>query len=65
MRRDELIAIHDCPVHTARVRGLVALLAARLPPPVNHETKSWIKNDSDFDALRAHPRYQRILELTR
>jgi tRNA/tmRNA/rRNA uracil-C5-methylase (TrmA/RlmC/RlmD family) len=33
MRRDELIAIHDCPVHTARVRALVRLLVERLPPP--------------------------------
>jgi tRNA/tmRNA/rRNA uracil-C5-methylase (TrmA/RlmC/RlmD family) len=32
VRRDELIAIHDCPVHTARVRALVKLLAATLPP---------------------------------
>ena len=33
MRRDELIAIHDCPVHSARVRALVRLLVERLPPP--------------------------------
>ena len=33
VRRDELIAIHDCPVHTARVRAVVRLLAERLPPP--------------------------------
>jgi tRNA/tmRNA/rRNA uracil-C5-methylase (TrmA/RlmC/RlmD family) len=33
VRRDELIAIHDCPVHTARVRALVGLLAGRLPSP--------------------------------
>jgi 23S rRNA (uracil1939-C5)-methyltransferase len=32
VRRDELIAIHDCPVHSARVRALVRLLAQRLPP---------------------------------
>jgi len=32
MRRDELIAIHDCPVHSARVRALVRLLVERLPP---------------------------------
>jgi tRNA/tmRNA/rRNA uracil-C5-methylase (TrmA/RlmC/RlmD family) len=32
VRRDELIAIHDCPVHTARVRALVHLLVRRLPP---------------------------------
>ena len=31
MRRDELIAIHDCPVHTARVRSLVHLLVRLLP----------------------------------
>ena len=33
MRRDELIAIHNCPVHSARVNALVALLRHRLPPP--------------------------------
>jgi tRNA/tmRNA/rRNA uracil-C5-methylase (TrmA/RlmC/RlmD family) len=32
VRRDELIAIHDCPVHTSRVRRLVHLLARLLPP---------------------------------
>jgi tRNA/tmRNA/rRNA uracil-C5-methylase (TrmA/RlmC/RlmD family) len=31
MRRDEHVPIHGCPVHTRRVRGLVALLAGRLP----------------------------------
>jgi len=31
MRRDELIAIHDCPVHSARVRGLVGRLVRWLP----------------------------------
>lgn len=31
MRRDELIAIHDCPVHTARVNRLLALLRQHLP----------------------------------
>jgi tRNA/tmRNA/rRNA uracil-C5-methylase (TrmA/RlmC/RlmD family) len=32
IRRDELIPIHDCPVHTPRVRALVHLLVERLPP---------------------------------
>ena len=32
MRRDELIAIHDCPVHTERVRSLVRALVEHLPP---------------------------------
>ena len=38
-------------------------LLERLLPRANHETKSWIKLDSDFDGLRSHPRYQRVLEL--
>ena len=33
MLRDELIAIHDCPVHDPRVRALVHHLVQRLPPP--------------------------------
>jgi tRNA/tmRNA/rRNA uracil-C5-methylase (TrmA/RlmC/RlmD family) len=32
MRREELVAIHECPVHTPRVNRLVALLRAQLPP---------------------------------
>lgn len=32
MRRDELIPIHDCPVHTPRVNATVRLLRAALPP---------------------------------
>src|SRR5436305_7117242 len=27
------------------------------------EIRQWIKHDSDFDPLRSHPRYQKILEL--
>ncbi len=38
-------------------------LLERLLPNANHETKAWIKHDSDFDPLRDHPRYQKILEL--
>ena len=33
VRRDELIPIPDCPVHTRRVRALVHLLARHLPRP--------------------------------
>ncbi len=32
-------------------------------PHANEETRSWIKFDSDFDALRSHPRYQKTLQL--
>jgi adenylate cyclase len=38
-------------------------LLERLLPHANHETKAWIKHDSDFDPLREHPRYQKVLEL--
>src|SRR5882724_1933859 len=38
-------------------------LLERLLPHANHETKAWIKHDSDFDPLRSHPRYQKVLEL--
>jgi adenylate cyclase len=38
-------------------------LLERLLPHANHETKAWIKHDSDFDSLRDQARYQKILEL--
>ena len=38
-------------------------LLERWLPFANHETKAWIKHDSDLDPLRDHPRYQKILEL--
>jgi adenylate cyclase len=39
-------------------------LLERILPHAGHELKhGWIKNDSDLDPLRDHPRYQKILEL--
>jgi adenylate cyclase len=38
-------------------------LLERLLPHANHETKAWIRHDSDFDPLRSHPRYQKVIEL--
>lgn len=38
-------------------------LLDELLPRANHETKAWILQDSDFDALHSHPRWQRVLEL--
>jgi adenylate cyclase len=35
-----------------------ALIAA------NHETKAWVRNDSDFAPLHSDPRWKRIIELT-
>jgi adenylate cyclase len=39
-------------------------LLETLLPHANHETKSWVKVDSDFESLRALPRYQKVLQLT-
>ncbi len=38
-------------------------LLERLLPHANHETKAWIKMDSDFDVIRELPRYQKVLAL--
>ena len=38
-------------------------LLERLLPHANHETKSWVKVDSDLDALRGLPRYANVLRL--
>src|SRR6478672_5778560 len=39
-------------------------LLERILPYAGHELKhGWIKHDSSLDALRSHPRYQKILEL--
>lgn len=38
-------------------------LLERLLPHANHETKSWVRHDPDFDALRPQPRYAKVLEL--
>jgi adenylate cyclase len=36
----------------------------RLLPLANHETKAWIKHDSDFAPLHGHPYWQKVLALT-
>ena len=38
-------------------------LLESLLPHANHKTKSWIKHDSDFDALRTQARYSNVLAL--
>src|SRR6266404_4672088 len=35
-----------------------------LLPHANHETKAWIKHDSDFAPLHGHPYWQEVLALT-
>ncbi|TJV36732.1 MAG: adenylate/guanylate cyclase domain-containing protein, partial [Mesorhizobium sp.] len=41
----------------------IDLLEAWLPQ-VGTEMKLWFKNDSDFEPIRGHPRYPRLIELT-
>ncbi|RWP42602.1 MAG: adenylate/guanylate cyclase domain-containing protein [Mesorhizobium sp.] len=41
----------------------IDLLEAWLPQ-VGTEMKLWFKNDSDFEPIRSHPRYPRLIELT-
>ncbi len=36
-----------------------------MQPRANHETKAWILNDSDFDPLHGHPRWQEVVKLAR
>ncbi|HQR23500.1 MAG TPA: TIR domain-containing protein [Steroidobacteraceae bacterium] len=38
-------------------------LLERLLPQANHETRSWVRHDADFDPLRTLPRYQKVLQL--
>jgi adenylate cyclase len=38
-------------------------LLLRLLPQANHETKAWVKHDSDFTPIHSHPRWQKVLEL--
>ncbi|HEX9449592.1 MAG TPA: tetratricopeptide repeat protein, partial [Dongiaceae bacterium] len=40
----------------------IALLE-RLLPQANHETKAWVKYDSDLDSIRSHPGYQKVIDL--
>ena len=38
-------------------------LLERSLPRSGPELQSWVKHDSDFDALRTHPRYRNLLDL--
>ena len=62
---DDILTQYNVACTYSRLGDLDAAfeLLERLLPRANHETKSWIKLDSDFDALRSHPRYQKVLEL--
>ena len=38
-------------------------LLEKVMPRANHETKAWVKNDSDFDPLHTDPRWQKVMDL--
>ena len=38
-------------------------LLVELLPGATHETKRWVKHDSDLDSIRSHPRFPKVLEL--
>ncbi|WOS65324.1 adenylate/guanylate cyclase domain-containing protein [Sinorhizobium fredii] len=38
-------------------------LLVGLLPRATHETKRWVKYDSDLDPIRSHPRFPKVLEL--
>jgi adenylate cyclase len=38
-------------------------LLVELLPGATHETKRWVKYDSDLDPIRNHPRFPEVLEL--
>lgn len=44
--------------HERAINLLVELL-----PRATHETKRWVKYDSDLDPIRSHPRFPKVLEL--
>jgi adenylate cyclase len=62
---DDLLTQYNVACTYSRLGDVDAAfdLLERLLPHANHETKSWIKLDSDFDSLRSHPRYRKVLEL--
>ena len=44
--------------HERAIDLLVQLLSG-----ATHETKRWVKHDSDLDPIRSHPRFAKVLEL--
>jgi adenylate cyclase len=62
---DDLLTQYNAACVHARLgdSGQAFDLLERLLPHANHETKSWVKFDSDFETLRSLPRYEKVLAL--
>ena len=61
---DDLLTLYNAACNYAHLgeadRALDLL--ERFIPLANDLNRAWIKHDSDFDSLRGHPRFQKILE---
>jgi adenylate cyclase len=62
---DDLLTQYNAACVHARLGDHEAAfdLLEKLLPHANHETKSWVKFDSDFESLRPLPRYHNVLQL--
>jgi len=61
---DDLLTLYNAAcnyAHLGEAERALDLLE-RFIPLANDLNRAWIKHDSDFDSLRRHPRFQKILE---
>jgi adenylate cyclase len=61
---DDLLTLYNAAcsyAHLGEAERSLDLLE-RFIPLANDLNRAWIKHDSDFDSLRRHPRFQKILE---
>ena len=61
---DDLLTLYNAScvyAHLGEAERALDLLE-RFLPLANDLNRAWIKHDSDFDSLRGHPRFQKILE---
>jgi adenylate cyclase len=61
---DDLLTLYNAAcvyAHLGEAEPALDLLE-RFIPLANDLNRAWIKHDSDFDSLRGHPRFQKILE---
>ena len=61
---DDLLTLYNAAcsyAHLGEADRALDLLE-RFIPLANDLNRAWIKHDSDFDSLRGHPRFQKILE---
>jgi adenylate cyclase len=62
---DDILTLYNVACSYSKLGDFESALGLleQLLPNANEETKAWIKIDSDFDALRSHPRFHKALQL--